>query len=715
MKREFALRILAAAGMLLAAGGAAAPTCTVPPLPHRRPVTTNPQPWPLARVRPHPRLYVDAAMLARLRERWNDPRFADIVERYRDKPDPLALALQGLATGDAAACSAAVAPALTEPYVLEGKSAAADADDVAFVFDWCYGVLDAEARARLVAKIEAANAAREAALDKQFKLHEAQLLGFHAYITGVLAVAGEPGVSPRLAKAEAALQNWTEYLNEVQGDGAYRDYAYQDPQFTLPSVLFTTATGTDFVKDNHFIAARPEVLLRLLSPDGRGFAAGPGDQSMGGDGLLAAYGLPSAIAPLIAADMRRDGLAQFLGELVHRKQGWPSTPGVQPLWLVLLYDDDRLRPVTPSVARLPLARLFPDQGIVDTRSSWVVPQAGRPNIDLWFYAGPKTAHSDPDAGHFTLTRGSDQLIVNGANYYGTPSENIRRWGGTSFARNTMVFSPVGSTHPDRDGSQNAKVPVAVSAMHYPVSYEEVWYPGEDQYRAEIVEFHADGEHVAATGELSAAYDPEYVKAYQRTIVRLDRNTFLVRDRFDLDGVDRVRMLLHERSKPEASGYRVVRGTANGGILETEGRRVVIARGASEATVDILTPEPVLIRAVGGPGYEQYIDGANVDPAKTAQAWLFHNVQLSRRLPYTVGQWRTEFETTARAADGEMVALISVGAKGRLPAIGTARREANETVVRVRLGDGDVREVRFPRAFLPVPQVCGRPRLAGGKR
>ena len=230
-----------------AGDGRAAPGCLAPVPPDKerfRPLTLNPRLWDQPRLRAgHPRLYVDAEALKRLRARWRDPAYQAIVHLYQGKKDPLSLALQYLATGDAGACHAAVPEAVAEPYKLAGPSQAVYGDEISLVFDWCYGAFSAAERSRLVAAIESNNAQREAALDKRFQWHEAHYLGFHAYLQDVLAIEGEPGASVRLAKAAAAIQNYTEFSNEVHGDGTYKTYSYQDLFLVTPAILWSMATG----------------------------------------------------------------------------------------------------------------------------------------------------------------------------------------------------------------------------------------------------------------------------------------------------------------------------------------------------------------------------------------------------------------------------------------------------------------------------------------
>jgi len=710
-RRPVCLGLLAAAMMLLTAGGlpresdARGCATAVPPEATRhRPLSDNPRLSDRPALRAgHPRLYVDAEALKRLKVNWRDPAYHDIVKLYRAKTDPLSRALQYLATGDAGLCHAAVPDALAEPYKLAGPSRAVYGDESSLVFDWCYGALSAPERAALVQFIDSRNALREAALDKRFQWHEAHLLGFHAYLQGVLAIEGEPGASPRLAKAAAAIQNDTEFANEVHGDGSYKTYAYQDLFLVTPSILWSIATGEDLVRRNHYLLHRPEVLLRLLSADGSDVMAGPGDQIADGRGMLQADQRPSALGPLLLAGYLKDGLAQYTGERIRARQGW-GRPG-DPQWLALLLVDEGVKPLAPEAAGIPLSRQLPIGGMVNFRSGW---DPVRPDTVAWFYLGPRTEHAEPDAGHFTIWRGNDDLIVSGANYFGSPSAYRDRWGGLSFARNTMVFSPAGSPQPDRDGSQlgpDTSQARRLSAEHYPVANRLIWYPSAILYQGAITDYRDEDGFVTATGDATAAYDPRHVSSYRRTIIFVRPDLFIIRDQFSLQGVDRVRALFHLRQAPEIAGLRPVQGTASAGILEAEGDRAVVRRGQSRAVIQLLWPRSAKLRAVGGTGFENYIDGADVDPASTAQTWLLdpHRKDLGRRMAAEKGQWRLEIETDPAAAKGEMITAISIGAKASVAPQLVLQSLGGRQVVAVEEG-GRRFEIPLPAAESPAPQA-----------
>lgn len=719
-------------------------TCVTPMLApqkrHRRLTDTPPHPWPAPTIRhDHPRLFFDPAHLRRFRAHWHDPAYASIVREYNDDAtlDPLSEALRGLAEKDGSACRLAArtvagnwhpkmnlseGPPGGTNWSLFGPPQAVYGDPAALVFDWCYFALTPNLKARLVAKIERQNAMREKALNKRFQWHESHFMGMHAYLMGVLAIQGEPGASDRLQKAQNVLQNWTDLGNELHGDGSYKTYAYQDLFLITPSIMWSMATGQDVVRKNQFIMHHADFLLRRLSQDGKDYIAGPGDQAADARGMIIRLKDPSPIGPLMIADYLHNGFAQWLGQFLLQKQGF-STRWDSPRWLDLIFHNDHLTPVPPREAGIPLVRYMPQGGMVDMRSAWNIGDAKAHDIDAWFYVGPMTAHSEMDVGDFTLWRGNDDLITEGANYLSRPTPYHLEWGALSFARNTAVFSPIGSTAPDLDGSQvppqtmlyddnrlfgdiggerliHGESPAArarlarLSAEHYPVANRLVWYPEYAAYLGQITDFRDSGAVAITTGDATDAYDPRYVKSYRRSVIDVKPNIFIIRDHFQLHDVGRVRMLFHVRQRPEAPGLHVVKGSANAGILEGTGNRVTIDRGQSQAVIQVLWPKHVKIRLVGGHGYESYIDGTNISTYPKAAEWLLTQPDYPARLARIAGAWRIELETTPAAANGQMIVAISAGPRGAPSPVARLTHDARGDSVVLRRANGSRIVVRL---------------------
>ncbi|MGH6991031.1 MAG: hypothetical protein ACREE3_14120, partial [Stellaceae bacterium] len=430
------------------------------------------------------------------------------------------------------------------------------------------------------------------------------------------------------------------------------------------------------------------------SQGGRHFIAGPGDQAADSRGMINGARTPSPLGPLLIADDLHDHFAQWLGQFLLEKQGF-SKRWDSPRWLDLIFHDDHLAAVPPQAAGIPLVRYMPQGGMVDMRSGWHIGNAKAHDIDAWFYLGPMTAHSEMDAGHFTLWRGDDDLLTEGSNYLSRPTTYHLLWSVLSLARNTAVFAPEGSKAPELDGSQRpiptmtyddnrmfgdvggerlvkserpatrARI-ACLSAEHYPIANRLVWYPEYAGYLGRITYFH-NGKDIAVTsGDATVDYDPKYVESYQRTVIDVKPNVFILRDRFRLRHVATVRLLFHTRERPKVEGLRVIKGTAEAGILEARANRVTIDHGGSQAVIEVLWPRHVTIRLIGGPGYEDYYDGRNIRPYPTGAEWLVKQPDYPQRLARIAGAWRIEIVTTQAAAKGQTILAISVGPRGATP-------------------------------------------------
>ncbi len=120
------------------------------------------------------------------------------------------------------------------------------------------------------------------------------------------------------------------------------------------------------------------------------------------------------------------------------------------------------------------------------------------------------------------------------------------------------------------------------------------------------------------------------------------------------------------------------------------------RAASQAT----------LRLVGGPGYEAFIDGANLDGSTTAQAWLLtpsNAPALASRMKYLTGGWRSEFETAPPAdADGVMLAAVSVGAQDAMLPVATLVQKPDGPHVQVTgAGHSVPVDIGFPAGAAPT--------------
>jgi hypothetical protein len=678
--------------------------------------TTHPNPLPLSTIRSgHPRIWFNADNVDLLRQRWNDPAYTDIVNKYQGRGDALSLALEGLATNNASKCSQAAASA-SYSYRPQGDQEAGFVDSISLVFDWCYNYLDSGQRADLVSKIknlrnEHLNNPNQGIRNFYFDWHETYLYNTFAYIGTVLAIEGEPGVSSELSNAQNLLQNLQEFADEVSGDGGYRTYFYQGTIQILPFLMWSSATDLDFASRSAFTKNFAKWAVYKLSPTGHGFVRGPADDEASEPGYT--NDMLSAGGFYLLASHFDDSVAQWLGDQIRSEFGqtrhwWRVTDG--PSFLSLVHYDPHRSAQSPAQAGMSLTRRFNKIGMVHVRSSW---SSGPDVIHSWFYNGPAEAHFVEAQNHFTIWRGDDPLIMRGGNYLGTPSVYRQHYGGHTISENSVVFSPAGSGNPDHEGGQSLEfTSQALNASKYPVAARVGSWSYQHRYRGEIAHFEDTSRYTSVSGNTEKVYDPEHVNSYVRDFVYLKPDIFLIRDRFSTTNVSTIRSLIHSRRKPLYDGpTTVVQGSSSAGIIESTGDHFELRNGNSQADVKVLWPANPKLRFVGGQGYESLADGYNPDPWTTCQDWLRNSSALAERIELIEDQWRTEIEVTPSQAQGNLFYAIFVSdtSVDEKPVFSTSR-EGLDIVVHISR-DGETIEMVFPAAGTPFIRSIDNDNLA----
>jgi hypothetical protein len=605
----------------------------------------------------------------------------------------LSLALEGLATENAAKCSQAAGKVGHE------YSAHGDGGDVAYVntislvFDWCYEYLNSGERVDLVSKIETL---RDQNLNNSsngvrnyFHWHETFWRGStFAYIASVLAIEGEPGVSSQLRQAQNVLQNLQELGDEVRGDGGYREYFYQGSYQILPFLMWSYATDMDFAARSGFTKNLRQWAIYKLSPSRSGFARGPGDDPVSGTGYMMTD--LSAGAFYLLASHFNDPVAQWLGNHLVDEFGqddhWDQDG---PSFISLAHYDPSRTAKSPASGNMPLASYFDKSGMVHVRSSW---GTGSDVVHSWFYNGSFGAHSSRGQNHFTIWRGDSPLIMRGGNYLGSPSVYKDDYHERTVSSNSLLFSPVGASNPDRSGGQGKGVK---SSSKYPVAERVGTWSGQQRYRGEITRYQEASQYVIVSGDAATPYS-DTADSYVRDFVNLKPNVFLIRDRFETTNVATIRSLIHSRNKPIYTGATtVVKGSANAGIIESTGDQFQVRHGSSEAGIQVLWPANPTLRFIGGSGYDSYTDGHNYDPYTDCQSWLKGHADLPVRAAIVEDQWRTEVEVTPSQAGGNLITAIYVSQAnpGLVPYYST-RQVGSDLIVSVTLGQTTT-EVVFP--------------------
>jgi hypothetical protein len=618
--------------------------------------------------------------------------------------------LEGLALADAEKCSRAAAAA-ESAYSPAGSGADVGyVDAAALVFDWCYDLLDNSDKVELIGKIRLLRNEHKnnstTGVRGFFRWHETFLKSSFAYVASVLAIEGEPGVSSELREAQNVLQNLQELGDEVAGDGGYQDYFYQGSFQILPFLMWSSATDRDFALDSKFTQNFTKWATYKLSPTREGFLRGPGDDHA----FESAYtkGMISAGGFYLLASYLGDPVAQWLGGVLEENfdqdRHWPTRG---PSFLSLIHFDPERPAQSPSDAGFPLSALFETSGMVHTRSSW---SADSDTVHSWFFNGPATGHSGESQNHFVIWRGDDPLILQGGGYLGSPSTYHSHYYLPTVSDNSVLFSPIAAGSPDHDGGQSSEYSsTELNEEHYPVAERVGSYSGQHRYRGEVVHFQESGQYLVASGDASAAYNPDHVNVYIRDFVYLRPDVFLIRDRYEATGVATVRSLIHSRSRPIHDGDEtIVQGGANAGIVETDAGAFRLHRGSSFADIDVVWPTDHRLRFVGGSGWEGYADGYNPDPWSDCQDWLKGHWQLPERIKLIEGQWRTEIEVSDPSSETDLVYAIFVsGSEKSLP---------KPTYSVKNHEDGLVLTVNhYRRTWIVIFPANGPPRVVAGRR
>jgi hypothetical protein len=665
--------------------------------------TTHPNPLPTSVIRAdHPRLWFNSDNVNVLRQRWDDPAFADIVDYYEGGSDPVALALEGLATESSSKCSQAAAAVDGDYSPGGGGRSAGYVDEASLVFDWCYDYLDSNQKSSLKSKVLNLRGQHKAGVRNYFRWHEIFQKNPFAYVAAVLAIEGESGVSSELQMAQNVLQNLQELGDEMGADGGYRDYFYQGTVQILPFFMWSYATNLDFAAHSELSQNLARWASVKLSPTREGFVRGPGDHAAFGDGYIK-WQLDAGGFYLISSHFD-DKVAQWLGNLMVSDFGqnrhWRSSG---PSFISLAHYDPSRQAMSPGQASRPLTEHFDVSGMVHSRSSW---GTGSNVIHSWFYNGPAIGHSSAAQNHFTIWRGNDPLIMRGGNYLGKPSVYRDHYQFHTVSLNSVLFDPVGSSSPDHDGGQHVgSGNVAERQQHYPVAERVGSWSGQHLYRGKIVHYHNSSSHTVVSGDATLATDEDHVDSYIRDFVHLKPDIYLVRDRFEVSSVAAVRSLVHSRQKPDFDGpTTVIRGSESAGILEAEGEKFTVQQGSSQADVQVLWPANPTLRFVGGLNYEGFADGWNTDPWTDCQGWLKTHWELAERIALIEGQWRTEIEVTPDQASGNLLTayFVSQANPSSTPQFSVGQNGSTLTVL-VTWG-GQTKQVNFPANGAPTVSV-----------
>lgn len=317
-------------------------------------------------------------------------------------------------------------------------------------------------------------------------------------------------------------------------------------------------------------------------------------------------------------------------------------------------------------AQMPLAKRFDGIGLVVARSDWS-PDA----TYVSFKAGDNFwSHSHLDQGAFTIHKRGGLALDSGL--YGPKygSDHHMNYTYQSIAHNLVtVTDPADTAESDgkvrrriaNDGGQR-RIGSGWGLASAPIDLTD-WLDQRSLYHTGRIAGYAETpDHVVAIADITPAYTnassgsgefshrTRRVERFWRTFV-YDRaaDVILVFDVVDATRPEfEKRWLLHTTGTPRLSGPRftVDSGQASGGILHGM----------------VLQPASPRLQAIGGPGFEFWVDGKNYDEGGAIDQTINRRGQ-----PAEPGRWRIEVSPpAARKDDIFLVALSPRGHPGERP-------------------------------------------------
>lgn len=329
---------------------------------------------------------------------------------------------------------------------------------------------------------------------------------------------------------------------------------------------------------------------------------------------------------------------------------------------------------------------------VVSRTGW-----GPDDTLVTFRAGhTMTHHGHYDAGHFTLFKGAPLVITN-ATYQGDVSAPHRLYYGvrTVSKNSLLVMRPNETIKPSRlvqqnviDGGQRVVIPTGsavTSVSNWLANLKE----GRHYAGGEITHYqHLGNTLTFVRSDLTWAYDnTEFdtqdrggrVQSVRRDLLHLlDEDHIFIHDDVVATSEDYTKKwLLHLPQRPEAPGLRPLLGNHAAGILETSADRLSMSNQGARLDVLRIAPAGAVVRLVGGPGFEYYVesdgddsdlDGENFAEGSRPQPW-FDN-----------GLWRIELQPRLPAERHQFVvaltpSLDSAGPAARLSPVEVSQRAA----------------------------------------
>lgn len=595
----------------------------------------------------HPRLpHPSLAEIARLRA--DNPEWLNQMRYHARNGDFYAITLLARIEPGSQDLAQLLERLLQQQYTYRGEQA----KPVALAYDWLYDQWSEEQRARLRDKLaEGVGYLVNFIRRDRLSPYNVYLYNspFQALMAANLALYGD---DPRgelnmrftydLWK-HRVLPAWRQVMGQSGGwheGGEYVGIGIGQAIYQVPA-MWRAATGEDLFKSEPGIRGFLDFIVYRKQPDGTDFRWGDA-------------GFFDRIVPDLTplALEYRHAAAYNLRPPSARPvpTSWPWGP---------LSDATLLDPRARDA--LPLARHFDGIGLVVARSDWSADATY-----VTFKAGDNFwSHSHLDQGAFTLYKGGGLALDSGL--YGPQygSDHHMNYTYQSIAHNLVtVTDPADTAQSDgkvvrsiaNDGGQR-RVGSGWGLASAPIDVTD-WQDQRDLYHTGTLKHYFAGmDSVVAVADVTPAYTNSQSGAGEfshrtRRVERLWRtfiydraaDVVIVRDRVTATRPEfQKRWLLHTTGQPVVDGNRF-----SASLPPSPERR----QAGGQLSALVLLPEGARLNAIGGPGFEFWVDGRNYDENGTLAA-----VIARRSQPAEPGNWRMEVTPPTPQRDDEFLVVL----------------------------------------------------------
>jgi hypothetical protein len=665
----------------------------------------------------HPRIWIDPARAAWLREKVKGQDAAEVARRAgRSVPG---LALTAVATGEDRFCREAIALALgpsatpgTPDEAQKRNSIQTPLFQMALAYDWCHGLLGATEKARFRAAM-APQMRKEMAQGRTWRsFHNSG--HSHAFPLSVAALAlqgDDPVAEEALAFLKPELEDMMKTFDLVFPDGAWGEGLDYDRHSSHPALrtflAIKSATGLDVLARSPHFRNTARYIFYATKPNGMMF---PGDDN---DWPYLGAWERSALL-MLAAEYRDPHVQYFLNHCPVERFALEE----QDRWADLLWYDPAL-PEAP-LDELPLSRIFRDKGLVLARTGWAWDGRQGRGPDTWLafsngdYFGD---HDHYDVNSFQVYRKGELAIDSGRydddwEFFAQP-DKIRQsqffnYYQRTIAHNTLLVHDPGEVFERgilNDGGQR-EILWKGPYRDVPEDYDQGTFPSDEGRgtsdwatnpgrweRGDITAYQATRDFVYVRGDGTKAYSARKLSSFVRELLFLSPRLVVVFDRVVSRRADFEKTwLLHTVDEP-----RVATDGSWFEVTEGEGRLVGIP----------LWPRRKHLRKVGGPGQEFLVAGTRY---RAGLGSALHPAAL--HYGENPGAWRIE-ETPAEPRTEDYflnVMLLTDRESTEKPRLDAVASDARSISFRVRDDQGTEATLRFAKG--PRPSLTLRLSRAG---